>query len=183
MQKTCLIKIYSYSLFLPASLLPFMPLHMLPKPAAPTDPGVATSPPVAAAAAAAASPAAGDAPWPMPARWDAAAAPGVVWYQGQGCPPFKMRSLSYTSSAPGTESCPGCWTCCCSFWAARFRSTRLIEDTCKGEEEKKWWINYRKGCVFSWQRASVEILCKHSGWDEMKVLLIIECCYHSFYVC
>lgn len=36
------------------------------------------------------------------------------------CPPFK---------------------CCCSFWAAKLRNTRFIDETCNEEEEKRIIIN------------------------------------------
>jgi hypothetical protein len=53
-------------------------------------------------------------------RWGVGGVPG---YQGQGGPcPLNIRSLSYTDSF--------CAVTCCSFCAARFLSTRLMEDTC-----------------------------------------------------
>jgi len=37
--------------------------------------------------------------------------------------PLNIRSLSYTESAVGFPDC-------CSFWAAKFRRTRLMDETC-----------------------------------------------------
>jgi hypothetical protein len=51
--------------------------------------------------------------------------------RGQPAWPFRILSLSYTDSA-GDGIGGDC--VCCSFWDARFLSTRLMEDTWETEQ-------------------------------------------------
>lgn len=62
---------------------------------------------------------------------NAAAAEGYHG-EGRGHPagPFSMRSLSYTSEVAAECAC-------CSFWAAKLRNTRFIEDTWVGERSTR----------------------------------------------